>query len=352
MVDLIVVIVAGVLIIISVLTAFLYRQVKHYKNLYKKMSYINITEKMFEIMASHENTIDKFEELNKSILKAYNPKYSTIVIYDGYKCINKATNVEKEYIGSIEKISKQREFITKKGVSKYITISEDKTLVYTSAVERKIRSVLYSPIYHNNTYLGFWLLEDTKPSSFDNISKEELGKIKNNMAVFIENVQFQNTLEIAENTDIPTGYYNNMYMYANSRQILADYDTSCITLIFLKNISDINEKYGINVGNSLLIKIANIIKEMLPKESLYIRYSGRRLLVITPDKNSENIHPLCEKLLSRLKKEVSYVGKEKISADIQILLHTMKNQHNVEKEVQKMVSYVNQMKDINTIKII
>ena len=328
-----------------------YRQIKHYKQIYLKKSYMKITEKMFEIMGSNITTTEKITKLNNSIIKAYHVKYSSIILYDGYNLKKKATNIEKEYIESIESIPNQREFKTKKGISKYLTTSGNKTLIYKSAMERKIKSVLYSPIFYKSVYLGFWVIEDTEVNAFDDISKEELLKLKNNIGVFLENIQFQNTLEIAENTDIQTGYYNTMYMYSNYRQLLSKYNNSCITLIFLKNIPEINEKYGINVGNTLLIKIANIIKETFSNESLYIRYSGRRLLIVTPDKNSELVQPICEHLLERAKSEVEYIEDDKVSIELQMLIHTVKKQNNIETEILKMVNYANQIKTKNTIKI-
>jgi len=44
-------------------------------------------------------------------------------------------------------------------------------------------------------------------------------------------------------------------------------------------------------------------------------------------------------------------GKE-ITIDTQILMHTIKKQSNIEKEVNKMNAYLEGMKEINTIKII
>ena len=44
-------------------------------------------------------------------------------------------------------------------------------------------------------------------------------------------------------------------------------------------------------------------------------------------------------------------GKE-ITLDTQILMHTIKKQSNIEKELNKMNAYLEGMKEINTIKII
>ena len=59
-----------------------------------------------------------------------------------------------------------------------------------------------------------------------------------------------------------------------------------------------------------------------------------------------------EKVLTRIRSELEYVDDEKVVLDAQILVHTIKRQSNIEKEIQDMVSYIDEMKQVNTIKII
>ncbi|MEG0872393.1 MAG: diguanylate cyclase [Clostridia bacterium] len=346
------IIVIFIIVILLIMFMILKRQVDYYKNMSQKIAYMGVMEGMFEIMGSSINAKDKIVALNNAIKEAYNLKYSSIATYDGYSYSVKATNVETEYIDCIKKFSTEKEFKARKKVSKYITIAKNKTLLYRSAVERKICSAMFSPIYYKDMYLGFWIIEDTETDAFEHITKGELTKLKDNIGVFLENVQFQDTLEIAENTDKQTGYYNNMYLYSNARSVLTAFDTSALTLICLKNIPDINEKYGRNIGNALLIKVANSIKDLAPKSSIFIRYSGLRLLIVTPNTNAQLMQPFNEQLINRLKTESEYVGDRKVSLELQVLLHTFKKQNNIEKEIQKMVSYIDLMKDVNSIKII
>ena len=50
--------------------------------------------------------------------------------------------------------------------------------------------------------------------------------------------------------------------------------------------------------------------------------------------------------------DVEYVGDEKITVNSQFLLHTVKNQNDIDFEIEKMVDYIDGMNSVNTIKII
>jgi diguanylate cyclase (GGDEF)-like protein len=310
---------------------------------------------MFEIMGANIPSENKVNELNKVILDTYEPKYSSIVTYDGSVHEIKATNVDKSYVDSISKISDENDFRANafKNVSKYLTTSSDKTLRYKSAIDRNIKSCMFSPIYHGSTYLGFWILEDEVENAFDNISKSELSKLKNNMGVFLENTLYQNIIEAAENTDKQTGFYNNLFLYSKARQKLLEYENSSIILLCFSNLSEINSEFDRNVGNSVLAKAVNIIRDLISSETMCIRYSGARMILLMPNSTAETVHSTIERMLARLKSDATEnINNKFVLLNTQILIHTFKKQNNIEKEVQKMVSYIDAMKETDTIKII
>ena len=352
----IVLLVLLVLVIIAAIVMYylLNNKLNYYKTVSQDIDSTAVIQKMFQIIGSNVSANNKIEELNDAIIKSYNSMYSTIAMFDGNSYEIKATNVDNTYIDSIIKVAEENDFKANvsKNISKYITTSPDKTLTYKSAIERRIKSALFSPIYYNNIYLGFWILEDEVENAYDDISKVELSKLKDNLGVFIENTQFQNTIELAQNTDKQTGFYNTMYLYSNIRNVITQNDTTCLTFICLKNIPEINDLYGRAIGNSLLMKIATVTKETMAGDAIIIRYSGLRFLIVSPGSNAERMQNVCERLLSRFKMENEVIENKVINCETQFLLHSVKKQNNIEKEIQAMESYMSGMKDVNTIKII
>jgi len=348
----ILIIISGALSIILVIKN---KQIGYYTIVSKNLSAMRVIQSMFEIMGANIPAENKVNELNKVILDTYEPKYSSIVTFDGSNHEIKATNVDKAYVDSISRIGDENDFRANayKNVSRYLTTSSDKTLRYKSAIERNIKSCMFSPIYHGSTYLGFWILEDEVENAFDSISKSELSKLKNNMGVFLENTLYQNIIETAQNTDKQTGFYNNLFLYSKARQKLLENENNSIILLCFSNLAEINSEHDRNIGNAILAKAVNIIRELISSETMCIRYSGARIILLMPNSTAETVHSTIERMLARIKSDaIENVNNKYVTLNTQILIHTFKKQNNIEREVQKMVSYVDNMKETDTIKII
>jgi diguanylate cyclase (GGDEF)-like protein len=313
----------------------------------------NSVQKMLYLLGSNINSDKKIEKINDIILSTFKSKYSSIVLFDGIDNVMKVSNVEKCYMDVIKNASKEPIFSScvNKDTSKYLISKLSDIKSYKSALERGIKSVMFSPIYYEDVYLGFWLMEDDHAGAFDSFMEEDFKKFKYNLGLFIENVKMQSIIEIANITDKQTGYYNNLYLYSNMQKILFNNDTSSISIVELKNISEINEKYGRNIGNTLISKACNNIKNIVSKESILIRYSGLTFLIITPGSNSQTAQPIMDKVLQTLKNTSEYVEDEEVLIESNILIHTLQKQNNIEKEIQKMLKYMEKMKNPNSIRI-
>lgn len=347
-----------ILIIIIVVLIALYllqkRQIKYYSAAMGNMAAMTVMQRMFEIMASSIPAKTKIEELNNIIIDVFNSKYSTISFFDGVDYESKASNVEDIYIDSIKSIAEEADFKNNsvQNISKYLVAEGPRILGYKSGMERKIKSAMFSPIYYNGTYLGFWLLEDVAEGAYDHISKEELSKLKNNIGVFIENIIDQENIEKAYNTDKQTGFYNSIYLYSSARQQITNNDVSSVVLVSLSNLPKINEKYSRDLGDRLLAKTAKLFKETMSSDCTLVRYTGSRFAAICPGVSSETVHTTIERFNTNAKMIEEMQGNERIKLNVQILIHTLKKQSNIEKEISKMNTYLEGMEEGSSIKII
>ncbi len=327
---------------------------KYYKVALGNMSAMVIMQRMFEIMASAIPAKNKIEELNNIMLEIFDTRYSTLVLFDGIEYSIKASNVESTYLDGLQTLAEGQEFNNNaiQNISKYLVATGARVLGYKTAIERQIKSAMFSPIYYNGTYRGFWLLEDNAESAYDSISKEELARLKDNIGVFIENVLSQEAIENASNTDKQTGFYNNIYLYSTLRQKLVASDTSSLILIQLSNLPEINDKYGREVGNRLLKKAASQLREMLSSDNILVRYSGSKFCVACPGITVDILHTTMERFLGNIKVYSEAVGDSAVSLELNIVMHEVKKQSNVEKELDKMVNYIKNSNSANTINII
>lgn len=343
-----------IIAILIVATIMLIKRNNYYKLAIGNMSGMVIMQRMFELMASPIPASKKIEELNNIIIEVFNSKSSTISIFDGTNYEVKATNVEDMYIDSIKKLAEEQDFKNNatQNISKYLVAAGGRLLGYKSAMERKIRSAMFSPIYYNGMYLGFWLLEDDAENAYDSISKEELAKLKDHIGVFIENVLSQESIESAYNTDKQTGFYNNLYLYSTVRQQTAKEENSTLTLMQLSNLPNINEEYGREVGNKLLEKAAKLMQEVFSSDNTFVRYSGSKFCIVSPGVSADMLHSTVERYISNLKMQEEVVREQRVSLNISVVMKNIKKQSNIDRELVKMSDYAENMKEINTIKII
>ena len=352
--EVLIIFLAILVVILAAFSIFLVKRNKYYSVAIGNMSGMVIMQRMFELMASTIPASKKIEELNNIIIEVFNSKSSTISIFDGTNYEIKATNVEPVYIDSIKALAEETDFInnSKQNVSKYLVAAGGRLLGYKSAMERKIRSAMFSPIYYNGMYMGFWLLEDEAENAYDSISKEELAKLKDHIGVFIENVLNQESIESAYNTDKQTGFYNNLYLYSTVRQKTAAEENSSLTLLQLTNLPRINEEYGREVGNRLLEKAAKLMQEVFNESNIFVRYSGSKFCIVSPGTSAETLHATVERYITNIKMQEEVVDGQKVALNLTAAIKNIRKQSNIDKELSKMAEYVEQMKDVNTIKII
>jgi len=351
--EIIIILLAIFLILTIIFVLVLLNKIKYYKLAMGNMSAMVIMQRMFEILSSAIPANTKLEELNNIILEAFDSNYSTIVLFDGNEYEVKASNVEAMYLDVIKNIAETEDFKSNanQNISKYLVATGPRFLGYKTAIERNIKSAMFSPIYYNGTYRGFWVLEDKAEAAYDSISKEELARLKDNIGVFIENISSQEAIQTAQNTDKQTGFYNNLYLYSSLRQKLGSYNNSGLVLIRLTNLSEINNKYGRKTGNILLEKAAIQLNEMLSSDNILVRYSGSKFCVACPGISVDVMHSTMERYLSTVKMNSEAVDNEIVSLEMNIVMHDIKKQSNVEKEIAKMVDYVENSKSTNTINI-
>ena len=352
--EVLIIFLALIIVVLAALTIFLIKRNKYYSIAIGNMSGMVIMQRMFELMASTIPASKKIEELNNIIIEVFNSKSSTISIFDGTNYEIKATNVEPMYIDSIKAIAEEQDFKNNSinNISKYMVAAGGRLLGYKSAVERKIRSAMFSPIYYNGMYLGFWLLEDETENAYDLISKEELAKLKDHIGVFIENVLSQESIENAYNTDKQTGFYNNLYLYSTVRQQTAKVENSALTLMILSNLPQINEEYGREVGNKLLEKAAKVMQEVFNDSNIFVRYSGSKFCIVSPAISAETLHATVERYITNVKMQEEIANGMKVNLNVNVVMKNIKKQSNIEREISKMADYVEKMTEANTIKII
>ncbi len=112
-------------------------------------------------------------------------------------------------------------------------------------------------------------------------------------------------LFIAANTDALTGLYNRRFIYEAFKQTKAISDRYQVpfSVIFLDldYFKLINDLYGHDTGDRILIEVAKVLKKNLRKSDLAGRWGGEEFLILLPHTNLSSALRVAEKIREEIK---------------------------------------------------
>ena len=143
----------------------------------------------------------------------------------------------------------------------------------------RAKSAIFFPLYIDNVYIGYWIMESGTPHDFDNVDTTVLEVIKDNIVSVLKTVVHQKTLEAIVRTDLFTGLYSEEYLYGAGKRIIDQYTTSTICMFRITNLEEINEKYSRELGNEVVIQVSKHIRKNISNQYVFIRYMGPKFVI-------------------------------------------------------------------------
>lgn len=286
----IVVILVFIIAILTIYNMSINRKIQDLKNISQKVTNLNIIQDFMNIAGSDIDVDDKIKEINNVIIEKYETKYSTIVIFDGTDYIIKATNVDQKHWDTLSNL--QDLDIFKDSVAttnpKYITVNNEKErLPYQKQELARAKSAIFFPLYIDNVYIGYWLIESGVPHDFDNIDIAVYDAARENIVTVLKAVNYQRTLENIARKDLFSGLDSAEYLYGEGKKIIDKNDQSAICMFRISNIEEINE-VSRQLGNKVITKISEHIKHSIADSYIFVRYMGPKFVLVFCGVNTEN----------------------------------------------------------------
>ncbi len=163
------------------------------------------------------------QKINNILIEKYGIKYSTIVVYDGVEYVVKASNVDEKHWDTLSKL--QTEPIFKDSIQtatpKYLTVEREgeKIAISKKSEFARAKAAIFFPLYIDNVYIGYWIIEGTQPHEFDNLDVTILEVVKNNIVSVVKTVTTQQILENIVREDKFSGLKSVEYLYGDGRKI-------------------------------------------------------------------------------------------------------------------------------------
>lgn len=282
---LIIIILVIVILALLAYNVIINKKIEQYKSVSQKVVSLNVLQEFMNTIGEETTVEGKINKINNILIEKYDIKYSTIVIFDGAEYAIKATNVNEKHWDTLRNLQNEeifRDSITT-ATPKYITVNKDsEKLPYQKLEFGRAKSAIFFPLYIENIYIGYWIIESGQMHAFDKMDTTILEVVKDNILSSINSIAYQATLESLSRVDLFSGLNNVEYLYGKGKKLIENYSTAVVCMFKITNLEEINNQFNRQTGNRVITEISNYIKDSISPEYIFVRYMGPRFLMVFP----------------------------------------------------------------------
>lgn len=294
-----------IIIILLIYNMAIHKKIQQFNNLNRQANNLRVLQDFLSTVGECSSVDDKIKKINDILIEKYEIKYSTIVVFDGAEYQVKASNVDEKHWDTLKRLQDVAIFrdSVSTGNPKYVTVNNDnERLPYQQMEFGRAKSAIFFPIYIENVYIGYWIIESGVPHDFDNIDTTIFEVVKENIVSVLRTVVHQKTLEAIVRKDLFTGLYSEEYLYTDGKKIIDKYTTSAVCMFRITNIEEINDNYSRKLGNQVIIKISDYVKNNISKEYVFIRYMGPKFVIVFSGIDTESVTSFIDDLKHEMEK--------------------------------------------------
>ena len=187
-----------IIIVLMVYNIVIYKRIRNFDNINQKIMGFSVLQDFMDTIGDYSTVEEKIKKINEIVIEKYSIKYSTIVMFDGTEYAIKATNVQEQHWEALKNLHSQDIFkdSIQTASPKYVTVNEEgERLPYQTMEFGRAKSAIFFPLYIDNIYIGYWIIESGEPHAFDKIDTTVLEVVKENIISVYKTVSYQNTVE-------------------------------------------------------------------------------------------------------------------------------------------------------------
>jgi diguanylate cyclase (GGDEF)-like protein len=164
-------------------------------------------------------------------------------------------------------------------------------------------SLMGVPLLREAEVTGVLLVADSRRQyfSFDDYKLLEIFGQHTSLAV--TNAMLHNEMERMVITDNLTGLYSRRYLNERMRQSLEQDPFGSLILIDIDFFKKVNDTYGHQVGDEVLIQVSNLIKHCIRETDIAARWGGEELAVYLPRVDLPTALNIAERIRSHVEAE-------------------------------------------------
>ena len=312
----VIVILVIIIILLMVYNMSIHKKIDSFNNLNQKVINLNILQDFLGTISENSPVDEKINQINRIIIERYQIKYSTIVIYDGTKYIVKASNVDSKHWEALSNLQSEEVFkeSIETSVPKYITVNnENERLPYQKMEFARAKSAIFFPLYIDNVYIGYWLIEGGEPHEFDLIDTTILEVIRNNIVAILRTVENQKIIESIVRDDKYSSLKSAEYLYAAGRKTIDKYTQSAVCMFKIVNLEEINEGISRKTGDMVITRVCQVVKNNLSNEYIFVRYMGPKFAIVFSGIDKSSVRTF----MTKIKEEVEKIEVEPVDVEFE-----------------------------------
>ena len=278
----VIIVLVAIIVMLILFNVKIHKEVNNYKNINQKINGLNVLQDFMTTAGDSMSVDEKIKKINEILIQEYDIKYSTIVEFNGTEYVIRASNVEEKHWDNLRSLHNEeifRDSITT-ATPKYITVDqESQRLPYQKSEFGRAKAAMFFPLYIENVYIGYWIIESGIPHAFDDIDTTILEVVKDNILSVFRIVNYQNIVESLTREDYYSALKSGEYLFNEGRKTIDQYTTSTICMIKIANIEQINKEFNRETGNQVIIDMCDYIKENLSSQYIFVRYMGPKFVI-------------------------------------------------------------------------
>ena len=207
----------------------------------------------------------------------------------------------------------------------------------------RAKSAMFFPLYIDNIYIGYWIIESDIPHAFDSMDTGILEVIRENIISVLKTISYQNTIENIYRVDKFTGLNSAEYLYGLGKRTIDKYGKSTVCMFSINNIEEVNENFGRKIGTELIVQIANTVKASISSEYVFVRYMGPKFAIVFSGVEMQET----VEFVAKIKKEIENIHIERkgkkgeiVTPNVNFVLGTYYKGTGLEEVTKKLEEYI------------
>ncbi|GBF10353.1 MAG: diguanylate cyclase [Tepidibacillus sp.] len=181
----------------------------------------------------------------------------------------------------------------------------DLTIKDAYAKQLGCRSLMSVPILSNDEIIGILSVSNQNPLHFSYDNFKMLQVFAQHLGLALTNAILHERLQQLAITDYLTGLYNRSYLDEKIQQSMNGDEQGSILLLDIDDFKKINDTYGHQVGDQILVQVAMILISSIRDTDTAVRWGGEEIALYLPNVDPNVAKKVAFRILNRISQETN-----------------------------------------------